>query len=531
MARLYLGVQRGPFEVKKLVAIKEMRQEITSDPHFFAMFVDEARIAARLSHPNVVHTYEVLDEAPNYYLVMEFLDGQSLLEVVRRVGRAHFPLHDHVWILTQLLAGLHYAHELSDFDGRPLQIVHRDVTPSNVFVCRSGETKLLDFGIANAKGSLAATHHGELKGKLGYLAPEQCLGQPAGVQSDLYSVGVMLWEAVARTRRVTGEIQVAQVQARIQGLEPPIEQVCPHAPATLVAILARALATKPEDRYASARAFQEDLEQFLVEEHSQAGPESVSRLLRAHFEQDRRELYRAVESYLGAWDRESSDPGLSVASVDRTPAPTREDATLELNEFEEVDEESRTSQIPVDHLLLEATKGDATPSRVPWWVRSYGSDAMQLWQSLRSPHTLQTWLWPLVVGLGAFVAIAVATVAIASRTAEPSSAELGVVRPRVQTDFAAATRAERVPEVVPTAIAPEPSAEPLPTVEPAAEASPVRTRPKPRASSHVSKRSQPAQATPPEIDPARIEPGMDFPAVAIQRNDQHRLDLENPYSQ
>lgn len=544
MARLYLGVQRGPFELKKLVAIKEMRQEIASDPHFFSMFVDEARIAARLSHPNVVHTYEVLDDAPNYYLVMEFLDGQSLLEIVRRVGRANIPLHDHIWILTQLLAGLHHAHELCDFDGKPLRIVHRDVSPSNVFVCHSGETKLLDFGIANAKGSLAATHHGELKGKLGYLAPEQCLGHPAGVQSDLYSVGVMLWEAVARARRVTGEVQAAQIQARIQGLEPPIEQVCPGASRRLVTILARALATKPEDRYASAHEFQQDLEQFLAEERSQAGPESVSQLLRTHFEQDRRELHRAVQTYIGAWERESPETGAFLALTERAPALSGQDSTQELRDSDDIDdndEEGQTSQIPVDHLLLQATKDDVHPSGVGWRLRNRAADAWTVLQSIRTSQSPRGWVWPAGVVLAAIAALVLATVAISSRTTDPVASKLRVARPPLHTEIAASTRGESPP----VGVKPEPSTQAERMLENVQDILPAHSTSsrilrarwrlterddlthKPRTP--VKRGSHAPAPAFQAIDASRVEPGMDFPVVAARRNN-HRFDLENPYA-
>lgn len=354
MARVYLGVQHGPFATKRLVVLKQLREEIANDPQFLEMFIDEARIALRLNHPNVVHTYEVLDETPDYYLVMEYLEGQSLLEILRRVGRPKVPLQEHIWILTQLLAGLHYAHELRDFNGHPLEIVHRDVSPANVFVCKTGGVKLLDFGIAKLSGAVAATRNGILKGKLGYVAPEQCLGHAASVQSDIYAVGVMLWEAMARRRRYSGENEAAQIQARIQGAEPPVEKVWPQAPAALAAIARRALSTQPEARYASAREFQRDLERYLVHKQSRAGAESVSRLVRAHFEKDRAAVYGAIATKL-----EESTP---AAQTDEAPSPSAAAVPPPLandnagSAASSLNAEANTSLVTIDAVLLQATR-------------------------------------------------------------------------------------------------------------------------------------------------------------------------------
>jgi serine/threonine protein kinase len=201
MSRVYLAVSRGPVGVSKLVVVKQLRPEMAFDAEFVTMFIDEARIAARLSHPNVVQTYEVVEEGGQYLLAMEYLEGRTLAEILHRAGRANMPLEEHLWILTQVLAGLHYAHELADYDGQALSVVHRDVSPSNVFVTYNGEVKLVDFGIAKAAGAISATQQGTVKGKLGYSAPEQFMSQPVDARADVFSAGVMLWEAAAFRRR------------------------------------------------------------------------------------------------------------------------------------------------------------------------------------------------------------------------------------------------------------------------------------------------------------------------------------------
>ncbi|HEX2669743.1 MAG TPA: serine/threonine-protein kinase, partial [Polyangiaceae bacterium] len=145
MARVYVAVQRGPI-ANKLVVIKLLREQFTHDEHFVAMFADESRIAVLLNHPNVIHTYESSSTGSEFYIVMEFLEGKTLAQLIRRVGRETFPLETHLWVLCEILAGLHYAHELQDFGGAPLDIVHRDVSPSNILITVRGEVKLLDFG-------------------------------------------------------------------------------------------------------------------------------------------------------------------------------------------------------------------------------------------------------------------------------------------------------------------------------------------------------------------------------------------------
>jgi serine/threonine protein kinase len=300
MARVYLAFARGPAGFDKLVVVKQIRPELAWDQEFVTMFFDEARIAARLSHRNVVHTYEVVEENGLYLLVMEYLEGHTLGDVLRRVSRENMPLDQHLWILTQVLAGLSYAHELRDYDGTALGVVHRDVSPSNVFVSYTGEVKLLDFGIAKAAGAISATHEGTIKGKLGYSAPEQFLQADVDGRADLYAVGVMLWEALGRRRRRMADTPAATYEARISGLEPKIRDVCPDVPAALADICDRATAPDPADRYATAAEFQQDLEEYLDQASRPPGRREVSALLDRHFQSERAERRAKVQELLSS---------------------------------------------------------------------------------------------------------------------------------------------------------------------------------------------------------------------------------------
>jgi len=295
------------------------------------MFVDEARIAMRLSHPNVVSTFDFVAEDDDFYLTMEFLDGQSLLQTLRSVGREKLPLELHIWILTQVLAGLTYAHELRDFDGTPLGIVHRDVTPSNVILTYGGGVKLVDFGIAKVAGAVSVTQNGTMKGKIGYASPEQCQGKVTTARSDLYSVGIMLWEAIAEKRRTVGETPAAVYQARIAGTERPLEEVRPDVPPLLSKIVRRALSASPEDRHESAYEFQRELEQYLATRPPTYGTRALAEFMGTHFARVREAMHRTIESGIAGGARESgsrrlitSETSATISTTGIRPAPTAE---------------------------------------------------------------------------------------------------------------------------------------------------------------------------------------------------------------
>jgi serine/threonine-protein kinase len=367
MARVYLAAQRTDNGQSQIVVVKVLRREAVEDENVLALFMDEARIAMRLTHPNVIRTREVVAEPPDYLLAMDFHDGQSLLQVLRRLGRQAVPLDEHIYILSKVLAGLSYAHELRDESGQPFGIVHRDVSPANVLVCYTGEVKLLDFGIAKATGALAATQDGVVKGKLGYAAPEQCLGKPADPRSDVYAVGVMLWEAIAGRRRASGETWHSVLQARLDDAEPSLEEVCPDAPEPLLVIARKALGHEPDTRYATAKDFQKDLEAYLVARAAKIGPSRIATMLKPHFDQDRAEQRQAIEAQLTSLRSNASGQRRRVPLPGPLPAAQ---ADVPAGEVEEED----TSRIPVDDALLMKSKrgsmmppGDSDPSnpRIP----------------------------------------------------------------------------------------------------------------------------------------------------------------------
>lgn len=297
MARAYLAVNRGPGRFNKLAVIKQILPDLSRDPNFVAMFLDEARLAARLHHPNIVQTFDVAEHDGNYLLAMEYLDGLSLTNIYRRIHPKILPIETHLWVLTQVLAGLHYAHTLCDYDGSALGVVHRDINPANVLVTYAGDVKVLDFGVAKVRGALAVGTEGRIKGKPAYCAPEQLLGTEPDGRADVFAVGVMLWEILAGKRLNRAPTLVEAAKARVSGREPRIREVRPDVDPPLADICDRAMAMEPRNRFSTAAEFQAELQSYLVARSSDGRKILVGRMEEA-FAGERAELRRLIERSL-----------------------------------------------------------------------------------------------------------------------------------------------------------------------------------------------------------------------------------------
>ncbi len=266
MGNVYLAVMRGQSDVRRLVVLKVPRDEVSSDPNLLAMFIDEARIAARLSHPNVVQTFEVVREDDRDIIVMEYLDGYTLNEAVLRTRKAgaSVPRALYLRIISEALTGLHYAHEATDFDGTPLNLVHRDISPHNVFLTFDAQVKVLDFGIAKAAMQSHHTEVGTFKGKVRHMPVEQLAGSDMDRRADVFAVGTMIWEAAVGERLWRKKNDVEVMAAIIAGDIPMPREVNPDAPAELDEICRKALAHAKADRYASCLDLKNDLEAYLT---------------------------------------------------------------------------------------------------------------------------------------------------------------------------------------------------------------------------------------------------------------------------
>ena len=255
MAAVHLGRLVGPVGFSRTVAIKRMHPHLTEDPEFVSMFLDEARLAARVRHPNVVATLDVVAKGGELFLVMDYVQGETLARLLSATAKQQqrMPLPVVATILSGVLHGLHAAHEAKDEQGQPLGIVHRDVSPQNVIVGVDGVPRVLDFGVAKAVGRLQTTREGQLKGKLSYMAPEQIRGHEATRRTDVYAASVVLWEALAGRRLFRDDNEGAVLQKVLEGAVDPPSKHNPGVPQTLDSIALRGLARDPLDRFATAR--------------------------------------------------------------------------------------------------------------------------------------------------------------------------------------------------------------------------------------------------------------------------------------
>jgi serine/threonine protein kinase len=263
MASVWLG--RRTARPSELVALKVIRPEHGRNKEFVAMLVDEAGIASRLSHPNILGVRGLDHDGTQYFLVMELLRGQTLRAVWRkaRTQEKRLPAPAAAWIGARVADALHYAHELADDEGKPLHVVHRDVNPANVFLTRDGVPKLIDFGLAKARDRIASTAIGIVKGTLAYLAPEQAHGKPADRRSDVFALGVTLWE-VSLDRRLFHEDSDVQTVRKVREADIPDPRSLDESyPPELAAVLMKALAKDPEKRWQTGAELRDALDAYV----------------------------------------------------------------------------------------------------------------------------------------------------------------------------------------------------------------------------------------------------------------------------
>jgi eukaryotic-like serine/threonine-protein kinase len=268
MADVYLAVASGVAGSQKLVVIKLLRERMVQEEDYVEMFLDEGRLSMRLNHPNVVQTFEVGVSDGRHFIVMEYLEGlplNGILRVMKSQGSA-FDVAMHLRVISDMLSGLEYAHNAQDFDGTPLNIVHRDATPHNTFVTYDGVTKVVDFGIAKALRSSTQTTTGVIKGKISYMSPEQSRSEPIDRRSDLYAVGIMLWEAVTGARFWKGLSDMTVLQRLMTNQPAPSpREFRAELSDLVVSVCGKALAARPEDRYSTAAELQAGVEAILAE--------------------------------------------------------------------------------------------------------------------------------------------------------------------------------------------------------------------------------------------------------------------------
>jgi eukaryotic-like serine/threonine-protein kinase len=263
MATVFLARLSGVGGFQRFVAIKRLHPHLAGEKEFVEMFLDEARLAAGIHHPNVVPILEVGASQRGYYLVMEYIEGDTLARLLARATTSgnRLPVSIGMRVILDMLSGLHAAHELHDEKGDPVELVHRDVSPQNVLVGVDGISRITDFGVARASSRLTATRVGQLKGKIAYMAPEQAMGAPdVDRRADVFSAGIVLWEVLAARRLFKAENEAATLSRVVSEPIPKLSQVAPEINPQVAAVVMKALERDPEKRFQSCTHFADALE-------------------------------------------------------------------------------------------------------------------------------------------------------------------------------------------------------------------------------------------------------------------------------
>lgn len=265
MATVYLGRAVGAGGFERLVAIKTMHPHLSSEPEFVAMFLDEARLAARIRHPNVVATIDIQQDELGLLLVMDFIEGPSISQVTRALGKQKttMPMDIAVRIMLDVLAGLHAAHELCGAGGEPLNVVHRDVSPQNILVGVDGIARIMDFGVARAESRISTTKSGDAKGKVSYMAPEQASQKEMDRRADIYAAGLVFWELLVGRRLLRGDNDMVIMHQIFHANHPTPHESLESIPRELSDVVMGAIARERDDRYPTMAAFAEAVDKAV----------------------------------------------------------------------------------------------------------------------------------------------------------------------------------------------------------------------------------------------------------------------------
>src|SRR5215831_12636665 len=438
MAEVYLALSGDLPGFRTLVVVKRILPHLASNAQFIRMFLDEARLAALLDHPNIVRIIEVGHDGEDYFLVMELVQGKPLSAVLRKAAKEKSPLTPALaaFVVAQAANGLGYAHNLVDSDGQPLNVVHRDVSPQNVLVSFEGAVKMIDFGIARALGRVSETSPGGLKGKIEYMAPEQASAEEVDLRADVFALGVVLWEALTGRRLFRRETELATMRAIVDDPIPRPSEMVPVSP-QLEAIVMRALEKRRGARFQTAQEMALSLERYAFGSEG-FSPLQLATYMKGLFATEFAQWKKTVSSAMDMETKPGQQSGTAFPLL-RPDLPTR-GPTVALRKGHSATGEVNTAA--ADRGLRRSSReqvGGAPSRRDRLWV--YG-------------------------GVGALALISVTGVLVLSR---PPGARRGAV------DRAAASPAASAS--VPAAPRPSATADPAPTVEPVPPATATATAP------------------------------------------------------
>jgi serine/threonine-protein kinase len=330
MATVFLANLSGVGGFRRFVAIKRLHPHLAREQEFVEMFLDEARLAAGIHHPHVVPILEVGASERGYYLVMEYIEGDTLARLLARAATSgnRLPASIGTRIIVEMLSGLHAAHELRDEQGNPTELVHRDVSPQNILVGIDGTTRITDFGVARAASRLSATRAGQLKGKIAYMAPEQAMGDPAvDRRADVFSSGIVLWEVLAARRLFKAENEAATLSRVISEPIPDIREVNPRVDPDVAAVVMTALQRDRDARYPTCQDFADDLEAAAQAAGALATSREVAAYVTGVIGQEIAQQREAVRGWLARSEPSQAHPDVNDPAHSSVP-PSRSSAPM-----------------------------------------------------------------------------------------------------------------------------------------------------------------------------------------------------------
>ena len=323
MAELYRAKVTRDHGFEKRVAIKKILPHLTDEGNLIKAFIDEAKLAALLQHENIVQIYDFGSIDGEYFIAMEYLFGKDLRKLIFKAAETGIPLRleNTLYIVSRICAGLDYSHHLKDLQGKPLNIIHRDINPQNIFLTYEGQVKIIDFGIAKAASHNSTTHEGLIKGKLAYMSPEQAIGKAVDHRSDIFSTGIIFYELLTGRRMFEGETMHIYNLVREARYE-PLGEILPDLPAKLYAVVERALAKEPDDRYQTCGEMLADLEECIFELSIRPNGRSFAQFIKEFFKEelavDETALWTKTKTYVDG----QSDLDSQLPDTDESPGST-----------------------------------------------------------------------------------------------------------------------------------------------------------------------------------------------------------------